>query len=507
MVMCGFIGIYSKNKVRSPNKVEITPYLRERGPDEYNKYESNNLIILHSRLTLTHSSEIQPYRGNNQTITAFNGEIYNYKSICNKHQQSEVAVINHLLSEDIKNVELFDGFYAIAHYQNNKLFLISDENLEKPIFLAQNGDQLFFGSDFQWVKEASGLGISQDDINDIEQKSFASLNNCSKSFVAKVQPATILEIDGDTISESKHSFRHDATECFKDLFMSSIEKRIHSNSAVLFSGGLDSTAIICGLKLLGKKMPVYSVVPVQNNEREQFLSLSKKLDLEVIPIEIEHINVDKDYILDSINIPNADISFIASLFLYKKIKDDGFRVVLGGDGADELFLGYTRHIALSSSKTKFALNLINKFPQIAKFLSNDRLKTIFQNKDFGDMFFSEFSKAKPFVKHDFNNFFKRLVEYDREYYLPHNCCAKVDNASALNHIEVRLPFLDPYLRKFAFGLEANELVLNGITKKPVRDFVKNEFGLDVKGKFGFDYANLIFKSKSHFKEHVAWKLK
>ena len=175
MVMCGFIGIYSKNKVRSPNKVEITPYLRERGPDEYNKYESNNLIILHSRLTLTHSSEIQPYRGNNQTITAFNGEIYNYKSICGKHQQSEVAVINHLLSEDIKNVELFDGFYAIAHYQNNKLFLISDENLEKPIFLAQNGDQLFFGSDFQWVKEASGLGISQDDINDIEQKSFASL--------------------------------------------------------------------------------------------------------------------------------------------------------------------------------------------------------------------------------------------------------------------------------------------------------------------------------------------
>ena len=94
--MCGFIGIYNSTgslEDHDLEKIRFTEYLKRRGPDEFNVMRTSNCVIGHSRLAITHSADIPP-RLDGDSMTCFNGEIYNYSVLAKG--SSEIKCIHEL---------------------------------------------------------------------------------------------------------------------------------------------------------------------------------------------------------------------------------------------------------------------------------------------------------------------------------------------------------------------------------------------------------------------------
>ena len=180
--MCGIFGFWIKRKLDQKDILfgkKLTAGLRHRGPDGINYFWDKNkgLFLGHTRLAIIDlSTEAgQPMTKHNMVIS-FNGEIYNYLEIRNFLEKkgyqfitkSDTEVI--LSSFDfwgIEAVRRFDGMFAISLFMQNKLYLITDNFLEKPIYCFDNNDGVYFSSEPQIlidnmnIDKSSGLSLSR----------------------------------------------------------------------------------------------------------------------------------------------------------------------------------------------------------------------------------------------------------------------------------------------------------------------------------------------------------
>ncbi|MBE7688823.1 hypothetical protein F6A46_11375 [Tenacibaculum finnmarkense genomovar ulcerans] len=329
--MCGIVAIIGNHTETDCS--DALSRIKHRGTDNSKIYNSKNISLGFNRLTINDKTEngMQPFTYKNLK-GAFNGEIFNSIELAKEYgvtlySKSDIEIILPLykiIGADIINV--LDGFYSGIIYNNetNKIFTIRDYIGKKPLFYGNTTKIEFVGSELK----------SFDRIQSFEcvPKGFSEI------------------INHKVISIKNHSFPILEKSVLKKTIIESVMKRVPLNSekfGVFLSGGLDSS-IIASIVSKYSTNTIYYTLGNKENEDITFVKrLVKYLKIEsqikYIPLpkkeEIGKLIEQVVYHTESYN-PSIVSNGLATYLLSKSAKNDELKVVISGEGADELFCGY-----------------------------------------------------------------------------------------------------------------------------------------------------------------------
>jgi asparagine synthase (glutamine-hydrolysing) len=581
--MCGIAGIISKEKLVDFNKQAdaMKVLMFERGPDFQSAYQfkkNYTLRFFASRLKIIDLNDHanQPFHYKN-LVLIFNGEIYNYKDIKKILQSQGYNFITNSDTEvliksfhkwGMECTKYFDGMWAFAIFdkKNEKIFLSRDNFGEKPLFLFKNNNNIIFGSEIKYIKNLLPknfyLKINYEKIDDYLFKGYKSLNKNNKSYfqnIEKFPASSSCEICANSFKKKNkniidkyklathNNFKNlkDNIEYTKQLLFNSIQKRLISDVPLAFclSGGIDSSALVSiAKKKFGLDPECFSIV--DNDQRYNELNLIKenKKDIEckVNYIHLKKENSEKfienlQSIIAYHDSPIATISYYVHSKISRLASKKGFKVILSGTGADELFTGYYDHYLMhlyhcKNDKKKFEKNLHHWNKDIKINVRNKFLKQFdlfIKNKNFRNhIFFDEtFSKKYKniYKKSNFkeNSYCSSLLKNRMLNELFHESVPVIlyedDMNSMMHSIENRSPFLNTELLKHTMSIGESDYIMNGYNKYILRESMKGILNEKVrlnKKKIGFntnlknisnikiDQITSLLQENDYFKENI-----
>ena len=336
--MCGIIVVIGNN---AEEKVQTyIKKLTHRGSDSSKIVTYNNISIGFTRLSIndTSSKADQPFEYSDY-IGVFNAEIYNHSYLKDKYQLScyscsDTEVVLPLYDKFKENIlPLLDGFYSSVIYDKKKqeLIVLRDYIGKKPLFFAYDGENQYICSELKVL---------------------------SKIKYFELLPKGISKIDGNKIVQVQEHYEKylnkPSDKKMKEIIEQAIFKRVvdikDDKIGVFLSGGLDSSIVAT---LLEKFFPnsdiqYYSLLDLNHPDYKYVKIMQKYLKLGDnsfsminLPDEEEFLSILKKviYHTESFN-PSIVSNGICSYLLSKKAHENGIKVVLTGDGADEMFMGY-----------------------------------------------------------------------------------------------------------------------------------------------------------------------
>jgi len=326
--MCGIFGTHNLN-------IDITPFLKKlehRGPDNLGIKTIGNTTHGHVRLSVIDTSprSNQPYVYLN-SVLSFNGEIWNYKELKNqlinegynfKTTSDTEVLIKALDKWGIESLNKIDGMFCFVYtnIEKNINILARDPYGKIPIYISKRDDAYIWSSERKTINQPWAI-LPPGTYFDFNEEKIVQYYNFP---IAPPHPPKKLH----------------------ELLRKAVKKRMVSDVPLccLISGGLDSSYI---LKLAQEQQPDITAYTayVDENNKDLFYArkLCQKLNIQLTEIRVESPTIND--IKESINCielsskAQIEIALLA-LPLAKKISEDGFKVVLSGEGADELFGGY-----------------------------------------------------------------------------------------------------------------------------------------------------------------------
>jgi len=389
--MCGIVGsLFVPNGVAWVD--EQTKHIHLRGPDSQIVKEVNsNLCMGVARLAMT-----DPHPRSNQPMTdaetgdviSFNGEIYNFREIRRDLESRKVrfqtesdteVLLKFLTLNGVESLEKLNGMFAFAFYSksHNRVYLSRDKLGKKPLYFENNSDS------FRWSSSLDSFKGENDrsSISDLALTQFLSLGylldpTTTKSEIKSVMPGEILEISLDSRRIRKSSFLEqnsyidEGSPSLRKLLSESVADRIegHQKVAVSLSGGVDSSIIAIELGKNCDQATAFTARWSDSDKQRYNLdsdvahSVSSKLGLRIESVEmIQASEVEEELkkFLFALEEPNNNPSGVSMLKLYSAIAASGHRLALTGDGSDEIFGGYARHLAVTRVPNLLQLNAKN----------------------------------------------------------------------------------------------------------------------------------------------------
>jgi asparagine synthase (glutamine-hydrolysing) len=481
--MCGILGIIGKNtKNYTDEKINSAlNVLSKRGPDDRGVEKFDKCILGQTRLSIIDlSSGHQPMKDNQKDVAiTFNGEIYNYNELkeglekeghsFSTNSDTEV-ILKSYIEYGVKCLDHFEGMFAFAIWDNErkKLFMARDRFGKKPFYYTTDKNNNFiFASEIKAILE---LGIKGDidykAIDDYLRLLYIPQNKSIYKNILNLPPAHFGiykngKFKKEKYWELKHSTlsitRDEAKKKLEELLEKAVLKRLVADVEVgtMLSGGLDSSL-------------VSAIAQKNTNHQIKTFSVGFENFINELPFAksvSEHIKSDHNELSMNVNIaevlkemasyydePHADAANLPT-YLISKMAKEKMKVLLSGDGADELFYGYGwtwRHHNLDTKKRIWQLLFSNPF--------NDYLKatTCFNKKERKNLWKNKGNTNKE-LQTDFTNkrkvsFMEKINLFDLNSYLPGDLLTKLDRASMMASLEVRSPFLDRELVEFSFNL-------------------------------------------------------
>ena len=530
--MCGIAGIINHHADPEAGRIihAMNQAQAHRGPDDSGVYLDDEVALGHRRLSIIDlTGGRQPIFNEDDTIgIVLNGEIYNYRRLREELEGrghrfrtgTDAEVVVHLYEEfESECLPMLDGMFAFAIYNRKKrrVLLARDRLGKKPLLYFMTGDTLVFASEFSALRchPAMPRELDHDSISDFLSLQYIPSPNTVYRNVRKLPPAHLLELHCTDGTVSIRSYWHidyslkqelpfrDAAHEVRRLVEKAVEKRLMSDvpCGVFLSGGLDST-IIAGVmaKLrassggtdaftIGFENPAYderrraaeaaaSINRLTGGALRHFERVVDPCDFSLLEKLLAHYGE-----------PFADASMLPT-YLLSRFARERVTVALGGDGADEVFSGYERYLAmryaarvdlfpvalrrpffrfltsllpdngersrvgrlrrmfaaLGSSADNRYFNLLNRCPaSVKRTLFGERLRNALYH-DSGDTFEAiRWEMTAP-------DQVERCAEFDLRSYLPGDILTKVDIASMAVGLEVRAPYLDRELVEFTARL-------------------------------------------------------
>lgn len=496
--MCGLSLVYCRDHDNHDLCNQLLEPILHRGPDARSIKNFGNITFGHVRLSiqdLTHGT--QPFFSNNHALI-FNGEIYNCQSLIKKYpflndvlsSHSDTELLFHLLEDSaLKYISSIDGMYALCFYslKTKSLYLARDLAGQKPLFLCIFKKRLIVVSD---LRQLSSIGIdytSHIDIPYYLKYGYTMLPHLSSSTsldlytdtLYQVKPGTIVKLNLDSdlnlldfvldisignihSSDCPISSFTDENNYSKlsEIVKSSVESCLVSDVPVgaLLSGGIDSPIIAYyasnHLKLRNREFHTFSL-----RTNDEFDESNRAADL-ASNLCTNHHTVDLDYYFDEVflefmsypfDFPFADSAILYCMVLFK-YASNYVKVVLSGDGADEVFGGYDfwlkSHIGYISNFQNilklirtYSFSLRNNYFRLD---SPYRLKSgFFQSSFFRDIDADYPLYANTFHRETLSNLASNEFPIFLDFldYLPGDILYKTDRASMLYSVEARCPFL------------------------------------------------------------------
>ena len=521
--MCAIFGILGKYNEQQAKKA--LSLLVHRGGDFCGVVEERNFFFAHQRLTITDKSSYsnQPFKYKD-ILLSFNGEIYNFKELKKELDfefktdgDSEVIIASYL-KWGVDFVKHLRGMFAIALKDGDTLYLFRDRLGKKPLFY-------YGGSSFVFASEIKAIVpfLKQNRLNYDALFSYLSFLAPTPPFtffegIKKLSSGEYLVYKDKKIEIKKYFDLLDATPNIitdKDEALYLLEKKLKESlhlrldadlpMASLLSGGIDSATINYFASQHGKKLQTYTLGYdrfSKYDERENAKSTAKFLGLdnkEVIISQSDFLDAS-DKVLDTLDEPLNDPASVPLYLLFEQIKKDGYKVVLSGEGSDELFLGYRQYFEyldienLASLKNKgwlknyFRSNFSNKREW-------EHYKRIFENttlfRTSGECFTdlqqnnllkrnvkdnNSLKYLKPYLERFENSNHQDKVSWysyiDLNLFQAEHFLTKLDRVSMAHSIESRTPFLDHELASLVFSIDLKLKYEDSVTKSLLKTIMK-----------------------------------
>lgn len=390
--MCGLCGVvaYKDAPIDKDIVAEMTRALSHRGPDGNGIWygENQRAVFGHRRLSIQDPSSAgrQPMVSRSgRYVIVFNGEVYNHLSLREQLAvQRRVEYYGHSDTETIleafeqwgiaESLGKFVGMFAIAvlDRSNNELFLVRDRMGIKPLYYFKRNGILAFASELKSLRVHPECPSS---IDKLALEKYLGLGYVPAPLtilegVLKLEAGTMLHfrLNGDStimrywdmgkvvndgLTSKYAGTFDDAVESLNELLTDSVRLRMLSDVPIgaLLSGGIDSSAVVSVMQAISDR-PVHTYSIGFNdesfNEAHYAAAVAERIGTEHIEM---YVNDDDamsviPLLPEIYDEPFADISQIPT-YLVSKLARSDVKVVLSGDGGDELFGGYNRYLFVS----------------------------------------------------------------------------------------------------------------------------------------------------------------
>ena len=540
--MCGITGIIYKNKnVEAAELEKMTEKIKHRGPDSSGICMDKNVGFGHRRLSIIDGSDHsnQPFFYKD-LILIFNGAIYNYLEIKDElishgysfktTSDTEVLLLAYdKWGEDC--VKKFNGMWSFAIHdkKRNIVFCSRDRFGVKPFYYYADGDQFIFASEIKAVLEIKKVTtVNTQIILQFIETNFTEHNNETffegifklpgshslvydlKTNVFQIYKYYELEFNAEV---SKLNLQ-DSINLFEEKFQESIKLRLRSDVKIgsALSGGLDSSYIVAISAKQFKVKKDFNAVTVGSLHKEEDEGDRARIISDCLGIENSIIYPDKNefeklipQVIYSLEEPFGGLSVYMQTFLMKQAQKLGIKVLLDGQGADEVLLGYSNYTAAFlknhglKDNVKFLLNLrshydisIFKGLLIYLYYSNFNVrKTYLKLRGLGLK-----SKYKKLIEYNhirtLNNSYKNIFELQKNEIfwaqIPQLLRWEDMNSMAYG-IETRLPYLDYKFVETCLSINNNFKIFTGwskyILRKNLQKHIPDEIAWNRK-KIGFN---------------------
>jgi asparagine synthase (glutamine-hydrolysing) len=577
--MCGISGILNTKSpapISTDHLMQMNYSLRHRGPDETGAYVDDWIGLAQSRLSIIDlNSGSQPIHNEDKSIwIIFNGEIFNYPEIRNSliqhghkfYTSSDTEVILHLYEEKKeKCLEDLNGQFAFAIWDSNskELFIARDRVGIVPLFYKIENDKILFASEAKAIIEISESKIEFDPIGFDQiytfwttfpgRSAFKDINELAPGHFLKFSPEKGITLtryweplfNQNILNKEKSipEFTEEITELIKD----SIHIRLRADVPVgsYLSGGLDSSGITSIIKNnFNNELRTFGITFQEKSFDERDY---QHLMIEYLKTNHSEVHVTNEdignYFSNAIYYGEKPIIRAAPIPLFllsKKVRDEDFKVVLTGEGADEIFGGYNifretkvRKFWSVNPESKFRPKLLQKlypyifkdkrlaktlegffkfgidnpnnsfFSHIVRWNNNLKLKNFFSD-DFRDLIgdyngFDELQKSLPkdFDKWDYVNKaqYLEIITFMSGYLLS----SQGDRMAMANSVELRVPYLDHRIIEYMATVPSKFKIIGlnekYILKKVFKDKLPKEILFRPKNPYRAPIRNSFFNNK------------
>jgi len=489
--LCAILGILKH--IDEKNFKTALNLMNHRGKDNQKIISTSFGIFGFNRLSIENIDiNMQPFYKNNILIM-FNGEIYNYKNLIknyNLNAKTEIETLYELwVKFGVEFVKKLDGMFAIAVY-DEKLYLFRDEFGKKPLYFTKNG---IFASEIKAILPFVEKKINFDALSEYLAYNSSIAPNSIYEGIYKLPAGCYYDgeikrwHDFDRI-ENEELRIENVSKTIEELLTKSIEKRLMGEVEIgsLLSGGVDSS-LLAAIMSKYKKIKTFSIgyEGYENyDERKYARIVSKHINSEHYEVNFTKQNFFDEFenVLFSMDEPVADSSFFAANYLARHIP---LKVVISGEGSDELFLGYRRYNEYLGFFNSFLPNkkwlkkYLERHPEDIK--EWEVFRRFFADepvfRGINETFFQrQINKVlKPKAKEvDYERFLKGWGSFDFTYFdlkiwIGEVLLMKLDKMFMSNTIEARSPFLDRELVEYVFSLPEN---IRGGNKWIVKEIAK-----------------------------------
>ena len=543
--MCGISGIINKlnNSIEQGVIEKITDLIQHRGPDGVGYFSGTNFSFGHRRLSIIDLSDHghQPMSYLDRYWITYNGEIYNYLEI-----RSELIGLGYLFNSDsdtevilaaydhwgAKCLEHFNGMWAFSIYdsKNQNIFLSRDRFGVKPLYYLDANDQFAFGSEIKQLLSLQKTVRSNDKVvieylltsmeghNDdtffegiksFPQSHYGIYDLCKHTL--KIERYYKLKVDPSL----RNLTIEEAVSRFRILFEDSVKVRLRSDVRVgtCLSGGLDSSstsAVASGLyhgngnrQFIGIHAKSSDVENDESNYAKMAANHSD-IDLHIIEPDIENFMDIIDEVVYTQEEPFGSPSQVMGWYVFNEAKSLGCKVMLNGQGGDEVLLGYERYFSsfLKSTPLMQRPKVIKELAANSKLSIKDILLYYFyfSSSTFRinrlkkrSMLRSQYKEVHNFdvVRKSVESFksIEELQNYEiSTLQLPH--LLRYEDRNSMRHsVETRLPFLDYRLVEFCVSIAADSKIRQGWSKYILRESMGEILPKSIawrKDKMGFE---------------------
>jgi asparagine synthase (glutamine-hydrolysing) len=548
--MCGILG----GNIKDWNYQNGIEAMKHRGPDCQRVVNYNLCTLGFARLSIMDLSDraMQPLTSQDQDVTIlFNGEIYGFQELRKKLEKkyefrttSDTEVILNAYIEYGDNfIDMIDGMYAIAIYDGRiqQLKLYRDRYGIKPLYYLYKDKKFAFTSELKGFLAASNdeseFKIDNTAIYDYMAYQYIPEPKSMYNDVYKLEPASYIHYD---LREKKiaakgkywklhvntrahgNRKREDVLSDVRELIKQSVTKQMVADVPVgtFLSGGVDSSIVSYECSRINPNIDSFSIgfVEKKSDESRYAKIVAEKCNInnKLRILSYDDIKNVKGMLQQLYDEPFADTSAYPTRILSELARKD-VKVVLTGDGGDELFGGYGRYAIFLNKKAdnKF----INMYIEnaIGKVLpKGNNLRNILLDKFRSEL--TTYSELVGMFDESKIESWRKLLKIDKDYdlkwylrkyyhedlppmtrmryldfktYLPSDILTKVDRTSMSVSLETRIPFLDRKLVEYVFSLADDECFygneLKTLLKKAYEGIFPNE--ILYRKKKGFSIPN------------------
>jgi asparagine synthase (glutamine-hydrolysing) len=514
--MCGIYGIVSRNDnaLAHPDVVmAMGEALRHRGPDGSAHFREPRAIIGTERLRIIdlHERADQPFASPDERVwLECNGEIYNSAAIRSRYRDypyrshSDVETILPLyLDRGTAAISELDGMFglAIRDGRDGSLILARDRAGEKPLFYARSGDEVVFASELQCVMKHPGISrdLDPDAVADYLTYGYVLEPRTMFAAVRRVPAGAWIRFtksgeqvvhywQPETIPIERRN-QEDAVLELRTLIEQAVTKQVMSDVpvGVFISGGMDSSILAAlASKAIGvDKVHTFSAqfAEASYDESGDAAVIAERMRTRFVPVRADEETLHEalEAVTRGVAEPIADPAILPTYLLARAARER-VKVVLSGEGADELFGGYPTYIGHKVAPVyrgiprigRRALEaIVNRLPSTGRKVTLEfLLKRFIAGADqpwqerhaawFGTGLGKSSAPTADALSTDEILTAAMLLDY--RSYLRDNLLVKVDRATMLSSVEARAPFLDRNVTAFALSLPADLRVRRFTTK-------------------------------------------